>query len=147
MRALIGRPVFAVGETEYVWGDVLLAAVAWGSWPAVVERARAGLSLMAEAERDDADESLSVTDEEAEEAANEFRYSRNLIAAEEMESWLEAWGLGVDAWFQWVVIDLLRSRVQRSRSRGDEGAGGYGGKSQSKPILANCSRMYRKSQR
>lgn len=119
MRALIGRPVFAVGESEYVWGDVLLAAVVWGLWPGVVGRARAGLALLAEAESDEADESEAVTDEEAQEAANEFRYARNLIAAEEMESWLEAWGLDLDSWFQWVVIDLLRSRRDRPSAAGE----------------------------
>lgn len=117
MRALIGRPVFAVGETVYCWEDILLAAAAWGLWPGVVERARKGLALIAEAESDEPGEDLDVTEEEVQEAANEFRYSRNLIAAEEMESWLEAWGLDLDGWFQWVLADLLRSR------RGDAGDG------------------------
>jgi hypothetical protein len=110
MRSLLGRPVFAVGETEYCWEDILLAALVWDLWPGVVERARTGLALLAEADSEEAGEELEVSDEQVEEAANEFRYGQNLIAAEEMEAWLEAWGLDLDGWFQWVLADHLRSR-------------------------------------
>ncbi len=125
MRDLIGRPVLAVGEAVYNWEDVILAAAAWGEWSRVVERTRQGLALVAAADEEDGDEP-PFTDEEVEEAANEFRYARNLVAAEEMESWLAAWGLDVDGWMQWIVTDLLRAKRETAEGDTSEGEGPRG---------------------
>ena len=110
MKALIGRPVFAIGETEYCWEDVILAGAVRGEWSAIVRRARAGLALLAAAEEEEGEPLEVPGEEEIDEAANEFRYAQNLIAADEMEAWLEAWGLDVGSWMEWVVMDLLRNR-------------------------------------
>lgn len=122
MRNLIGRPVLAVGETVYSWEDVILAAALWGDWPRVVGRTREGFDLVAEAEAAESDEP-PFTDEEVEEAASEFRYARNLVSADEMESWLAAWGLDVDSWMQWIVTDLLRAKREAEEAEEGEDAG------------------------
>lgn len=110
MKALIGRTVFAIGETDYCWEDVILAGGVRGEWPSIVRRARAGLALLAAADEDEGEELSVPSEDEIDEAANEFRYAQNLIAADEMEAWLTAWGLDVGAFMEWVVMDLLRAR-------------------------------------
>jgi hypothetical protein len=82
---VLDRLVFTVGEHDYRWVDVVAAARAWGRWEAATTPSRAG-----------------VSDDELEEAGQAFRYERNLLAAEEMEAWLDHWGLTVAEWKSWL---------------------------------------------
>lgn len=100
MPAMPSQKVFAVRDEEFHWEDVLLAARYWGEWDAFVENARFGLAC-----RKAAGDRIR---ESAEAAANEFRYERDLIAAEEMETWLAARGLEVDDWSAYFERAVLR---------------------------------------
>ena len=44
MQTLSGQRVFTVGQTSYVWEDVILAGLLWGDWTALEERVRGGLA-------------------------------------------------------------------------------------------------------
>lgn len=109
MKAIWDQPVFSVGDSVYRWDDVVLAAARSGAWDEVVRRARVGAILTARAS--DGDEP-PVSEEEIEELANEFRYDRDLVSADEMEAWLDRWGLDVDAWLSWLRADLLRRKTE-----------------------------------
>lgn len=85
---VLARPVFSAGTHDYMWADVLAAGREWGRWDAPTRRSRTS--------RDEA---------EVDEAGQAFRYERNLLAAEEMEAWLEHWGLTVAEWRRWLRGD------------------------------------------
>jgi hypothetical protein len=51
---------------------------------------------------------MPLSAREIESAADEFRYGRDLVAAEEMEAWLERWGLTAESWMDWIRSSLLR---------------------------------------
>jgi hypothetical protein len=76
---LLGRPVFTVGGRQFRWSDVV-ERVDWDSLRKAAARpATAGDRELADAEA-------------------RFRYDRNLVAAEEMETWLASWGVTVREW-------------------------------------------------
>jgi hypothetical protein len=106
LKALFGQVVFSVGKAEYSWEDVVLAAELWGGWARLRDRAREGESCLRKLEEDEA--SLAAT--EIESAANEFRYARDLVSAEEMEDWLARWGLTAENWMDYVRWSLLRQK-------------------------------------
>jgi len=82
---VLARPVFSAGAQDYSWADVVAAARAWGRWEDATAPSWAARG-----------------EDEAEEAGQAFRYERNLLAAEEMETWLEHWGLTVAEWRRWL---------------------------------------------
>ncbi len=88
-----------------MWRDVAAAAVLRGDWSALEEQVRQGLALSHRAE----EAGETVSEEELEAAAQEFRYERELIAAEEMEAWLARAGLSVDDWMEYIERALLRA--------------------------------------
>src|SRR5438132_1165679 len=101
---VLGRLAFTVGEQGYRWADVLEAALAWSRWQQVERAAARGLAAM---------ERLTepITQAELEEAEQGFRYARNLLAAEEMEAWLEHWGLTTHEWSDYVLREIARGRA------------------------------------
>ncbi|MEO8431049.1 MAG: hypothetical protein ABI592_06025 [Acidobacteriota bacterium] len=105
MKSLLDLPAFAVGEETYSWQDVVLAAMVRGDWAALEVQTREGLALAHWAEN--AGERPS--DEDLDAVAQEFRYERDLIAAEEMEVWLARFGLTVDDWMGAIERAMLRS--------------------------------------
>ena len=56
------------------------------------------------------DEGMPLSAKEIESAADEFRYARDLVAAEEMEEWLERWGLTAESWMDSIRSTLLRKK-------------------------------------
>jgi hypothetical protein len=108
MNALSGLEVFAAGGDVYRLEDVLAAAELRGDWSRVEERARENLALILFAEQN---EEAGVAEESIDEAAAEFRYERDLITSEEMESWLARWELDADSWLDWIHASLLRKRL------------------------------------
>jgi len=58
----------------------------------------------------DQEEEDSLEAEEIETAANEFRYARDLVSAEEMEAWLGRWGLTAEGWMDYIRSSLLRQK-------------------------------------
>jgi hypothetical protein len=110
MAALAGRPILTVGDTTYHWEDLVLCGHLWGDWPALQQRVATGLACLArldELEEGD-DEDLDEKDVEA--AAEEFRYARDLVAAEDMEAWLAHRGLDADEWLDCIRRGLLLAK-------------------------------------
>lgn len=94
------RTVFAVGDEEYRWADVLAAARAWGRWDELRRRAAEGLTAL---------EVQTIGEGELEDAGQAFRYARGLLAAEEMEAWLEHWAVSHSDWLAYLRRELARS--------------------------------------
>ena len=111
MPALAGQRIFTVGGTSLAWEDVVLAGCLWGDWLDLETRVRDGLACLArydELDEEDAEAALAERDVEA--TAAEFRYARDLVAASDLEAWLERRGLTVDEWHDFVRRNLLRDR-------------------------------------
>lgn len=104
VRLPAGRPLFTVGSRSYDRRDVIVAAILRGEWHALEDQARQGLACVqrlrqAEDEPDPFDLEL---------AAQEFRYARNLITAEETEAWLGRAGVTFEDWTAYLERSLLR---------------------------------------
>jgi hypothetical protein len=110
MPALAGLRIFTVGGTSYAWEDVVAAGCLWGDWPALEARVRDGLACLARLDELDEDDEGGLDEDEVEAAAAEFRYARDLVAAADLEAWLERRGLTVDGWLDYVRRSLLRER-------------------------------------
>ncbi len=104
MKDLLEQSAFSVGSRAYTWRDVVTAAVLRGDWSVLEQQTRLGLALVEQAESRNA----RPSEEEIEAAGQEFRYERELITAEEMESWLGRYGITVDDWVDYVERWLLR---------------------------------------
>jgi hypothetical protein len=105
MQALYGRPVFSVDGDTFFWEDVVLDAMRRGRWTRLEREVREGLACVAEAEAAE-----DVPEEEIEEAAQEFRYARDLVTGQEMEDWLEARSLSAREWMGYMGRTVLRER-------------------------------------
>ena len=101
------QTVFSVGRREYVWLDVFLAAMLRGEWSQFEQQLGEGLACLAACADDPA---AWPDDRQIEEAANAFRYERDLITSDETISWLDRAGLTMDAWTDYLVRRLLRER-------------------------------------
>jgi hypothetical protein len=104
---VFGQVVFSVGDSTYRWEDVVLAAELWGDWARLRDSARQAAACLL---REDEEEEDPVSDEAVESAADEFRYARDLVSAEEMEAWLGRWGLTAEAWMDWIRSSVLRRK-------------------------------------
>ncbi len=109
-REVLDRPVFAAGEQDYSWADVVAAARHWGRWAELERRTAEGLTALAGLPE-------KIGQAELDEAMQAFRYARSLIAAEEMEGWLEHWGLEAKDW-----TGYLRRGIARTRAGNEGGA-------------------------
>jgi hypothetical protein len=110
MHALSGQRMFSVEGTVYLWEDVVLAGCLWGEWLPLERRVRDGLACLARLdELDDADAD-ALDEADVDTAATEFRYARDLVAAADVDAWLERRGLSVDAWLDFVRRSLLLAR-------------------------------------
>jgi hypothetical protein len=100
-----GPPLFSTGDRHYDRDDVVVAAILRGEWHALVEQARRGLAC-AEHHRlgEEGPDAFDL-----EQAAQEFRYARNLITAEETEAWLARSGLTFEDWTAYLERSLLRT--------------------------------------
>ena len=96
---------FSIGTRDYLWLDVVLAAMWRGDWTPFEATLREGLACAAHAE---------ATGEDAGEAADdlltEFRYARDLIAAADAEAWLERVGLTAEQLHAYFERRVLRER-------------------------------------
>src|SRR5215212_11556164 len=98
MTPPLEQAVFRVGGETYRWGDVLLASTLWGNWEALERETREGMACLRRARETGA----PVPEREVQQAAADFRYARNLIAADEVIAWLERWGLGREEWMGYI---------------------------------------------
>jgi hypothetical protein len=108
VQALFRQEVFHAGSRTFRWEDVVLAAELWGDWKIIEERALENLALLASV---DAGPEAAVPEDEIDKAADDFRYERDLITAEELERWLSRWGLDAETWLDWIHAGLLRGRL------------------------------------
>jgi hypothetical protein len=110
VHRLAGRPIFAVGDRIVAWEDVLIAAYVWSDFAALERRVAATLAAEAAAP--------SAPDEdEVDEAAERWRYDRDLISADDLESWLSERGLTEDEWLAWVQRSVVAERVDTARAK------------------------------
>lgn len=110
LREVLDRPVFAAGDQDYRWGDVVAAARRWSRWAGLEHQTAEGLSALAQLP-------AQIGQADVDEAMQAFRYARGLIAAEEMEAWLAHWGLKTKDW-----SGYLRREIARERAPGEDGA-------------------------
>jgi hypothetical protein len=104
------QKVLSVGRREYVWLDVFLAAMLRGDWRPFERQLVGGLACFAAAA---ADTRIGWPDDrQIEEAANAFRYERDLVASDETIAWLDRAGLTFDAWTDYLVRRLLHDRCR-----------------------------------
>jgi hypothetical protein len=104
MNSLWDNQAFSVGETPYSWSDAAVAAVLRGEWASLEAQTRRGLALVARAEATE----NGASEEELEAAAEEFRYGRDLVTAEEMEDWLDRHGLTLEDWMDYIERATVR---------------------------------------
>lgn len=105
MGLAASTPILLVGDRTFDWGDLRIAAWLWGDWQRVERRVGEGLACLRFLEADDSELEPALL----ETAAAEFRYDRNLVAAEEMTHWLEVRGLDVDEWLGFIERTVARS--------------------------------------
>ena len=106
MNSLLGQLVFSVGRQQYYWDDVILSARRWGDWADLEKELREGIACLKRL-----DEGEEEFDPEAlESAANDFRYQRDLLTAEEAEAWLNRWNLSADSWMEYLQRFILRRK-------------------------------------
>lgn len=109
-QEVLERPVFGAGDYDYRWADVVAAARHWSRWSELERRTADGLDALAQLPE-------KIAQAELDEAMQAFRYARSLIAAEEMEAWLEHWGLQAKDW-----SGYLRREIARTRATGESTA-------------------------
>jgi len=106
MDALLDELVFCVGSEEYRWDDVILAAKLRGDWATLEKELYEGLACVKR--MDEAEGEFDAG--ELESAANDFRYERDLVTAEEAEAWLKQWDLSAEAWIDYIRRCVLRRK-------------------------------------
>ena len=106
MNSLLGQLVFSVGRQQYYWDDVILSARRWGDWADLEKELREGIACLKRL--DEAEEEFDP--EALESAANDFRYERDLLTAEEAEAWLNRWNLSADSWMEYLRRFILRRK-------------------------------------
>jgi hypothetical protein len=106
MDAFLRQLVFSVGDEQYLWEDVILSARVRGEWADLENELREGLACL---QRFDEEEG-EIDPAELRSAANDFRYARDLVSAEETERWLNRWHLNVEEWMEYLQRRLLRQK-------------------------------------
>jgi len=110
MAALAGRPILTVGDATYHWEDLVLCGHLWGDWPALQQRVATGLACLARLDELEEGDPEELDEKDVEAAAEEFRYARDLVAAEDMEAWLQHRGLDADEWLDCIRRGLLLAK-------------------------------------
>ncbi len=111
MKSLYGHPVFSVDGIPFSWEEIVLDASRDGRWARWEREVGASVSAVAAAT------AAGKLDEDAvDEAAQEFRYERDLITGEEMERWLEARQLSATEWMGHIRRQVARSVMPPSNA-------------------------------
>jgi len=100
------RCAFTVAKRDYLWRDVMLAAMWRGAWAPFEARLRHGLACEAHSYESDDPADQDVVDA----ATAAFRYANELITAEETERWLERMGLSIETWSAYFARQDLLAR-------------------------------------
>jgi hypothetical protein len=98
--------VFSTADRSYSWADVIAAAREWGEWQSLERDVRAALGA------DAGGSATAVAPARAEltEAASEWRYERNLLAAEELKRWLSRWEISVSDWSAYIRQSVILAK-------------------------------------
>src|SRR5690348_9101426 len=104
--ATLERPAFSAGGETFTWGNVVAAARLRGDWQAVEESAAHGLGYVHRVTASGEDLDPEVLDA----AEVEFRRARRLLSGEETVAWLEARGLTVPEWRDYIRRSAARDR-------------------------------------
>lgn len=114
--AVVRRGVFRVADREYCWEDVLHAGRFWGEWDRLRDRVGAAEALLEELDN----EGNGLAEPALDAAAEEFRYARDLLTAEDLEGWLQRWDVSLEEWENY----LRRCLVARSGELTTDPVGG-----------------------
>ncbi len=98
--------LFTIENREFGWDEIVVAAQVWGEWQVLFESVRHSLACLRLA----AQIGQLPSTAEMREAANAFRYQRNLISGDETQIWLHRWGMSVEEWMNCLRGQLLRKR-------------------------------------
>lgn len=104
LTRLAARSVFRVDGEAWTWGDAVLATIRSGEWAELESRARHGLAALHRLQAS----GQEVPAAELTQAARSFRYARELLAAEELDAWLDRRGLSHADWRDHLRRELLR---------------------------------------
>jgi hypothetical protein len=110
LLAYFDRPAFSIGGVEFLSIDVALAAMARGDWSRFERQLAEGLACDAYATATGKHPAADAI----EAAGNAFRYDRELIAAAEVNAWLDGWGLSIEEWTGYLTRSLLRDALRDS---------------------------------
>jgi hypothetical protein len=103
VKSLVGEPVIRVGGDQYFWEDAVICGALRGDWDALERETAAGQACLRRARL-----GHPIPDAEVDAAAAEFRYARDLVAAQDALAWLQRWGLERAEW-----MDCMRRAVAR----------------------------------
>jgi hypothetical protein len=104
-NTVLETPLFRVENDVYRWRDVVRLARTRGDWDALAAEANGGLAALRLAKPIPA---------EVEDAARAFRYAHGLLAADELEAWLERRGLTSADWHGYVERAVTRAACASS---------------------------------
>ncbi|MFG2638921.1 hypothetical protein ACGFX8_35245 [Streptomyces sp. NPDC048362] len=92
------RAFTVTGGRTFTWADVVAAAQFWGEWGEAEAAASMALKTLWRARAVGVDLGGATVDE----SARQFRYQRQLLSADELQSWLAFRGLDVDSWLNYI---------------------------------------------
>lgn len=98
--------MFIIENKAFGWTEIAAAAELWGAWQPFVHETRQALACLQHA----AQINQPASAEAVKEAATTFRYTHNLISAQDTQTWLNAWGITVEDWMNYLRGQLLRER-------------------------------------
>jgi hypothetical protein len=99
MNRLAGRDAFKIGSEVYTWDDVLTVAHLDGDYRRLVGTAKRGVASEAQL----AKRGSGTPEDDVDEAAEAWRYDRDLLAADDLEEWLDQRRLTYDEWLGYVT--------------------------------------------
>jgi len=105
--------LFAIGSDVYGWDDVVRLAKARGVWSELEVEVRAGEEALAELGAG----GEVPDDDEVEAAARRFRYECDLLAADELEDWLERHRLVEQEWEAYLRRAAAREQLPEATGR------------------------------
>lgn len=103
MKSLVGEPVIRVGGDQFFWEDAVICGALRGDWDTLERETAVGQACLRRARLGHA-----IPEAEVDAAAAEFRYARDLVAAQDALAWLQHWGLDRAEW-----MDCMRRAVAR----------------------------------
>lgn len=98
----VDKVAFSVSGRPFTWRDAIAHARATGAWETLERQTAEGVALLHTRGQS------GPPPDDLREAANAFRYERNLVAAEELEAWLDHWEVTVDEWMDHIRRTVLR---------------------------------------